>query len=141
MLNSIKQSLKQNGILLASLIGGYSLKELKTVFKKIDYDYYKGLYPRFIPMIDIQDLGNLLQTIGFKNPIVKSETFIKHYIHIKDIVADLRKAKQGNYILDRKKTFTSKSVFQQAQNYYYEVYAKNNMLPASFDILTAIAYK
>ena len=61
----IRRALKPDGLLLAALIGGDSLTELRESFAEAESEIEGGISPRVAPFADVRDLGGLLQRAGF----------------------------------------------------------------------------
>ena len=57
----IRRALKPDGLLLAAMIGGDSLTELREIFAEAESEIEGGISPRVAPSTDVRDLGGLLQ--------------------------------------------------------------------------------
>src|SRR5262245_20651349 len=68
----IRRALKPDGLLLAALIGGDSLNELRSAFAAAESEMEGGVSPRVAPFADIRELGGLLERAGFALPFVDS---------------------------------------------------------------------
>src|SRR6187397_2320483 len=75
----IRRALKPDGLLLAALIGGESLTELRQSFAAAESEVEGGISPRVAPFADIRELGGLLQRAGFALPVVDSERVAVRY--------------------------------------------------------------
>ena len=64
----IRRALKPDGLMLAALIGGDSLTELREVFAAAETEIEGGVSPRVAPFADVRQLGALLQRAGFARP-------------------------------------------------------------------------
>ena len=53
----IRRALKPDGLLLAALLGGESLTELRQAFAEAESEIEGGLSPRVAPFADLRDLG------------------------------------------------------------------------------------
>ena len=73
MLSQIRLALRPDGLLLANLIGGRSLMELRSCLAEAETEICGGISPRCMPMADIRDLGSLLQRAGFALPVADAE--------------------------------------------------------------------
>ena len=69
MLSQICLALRPNGLLLANLLGGRTLTELRGCLAEAETEICGGISPRCMPMADIRDLGSLLQRAGFALPV------------------------------------------------------------------------
>ena len=71
--------LKPDGLLLAALLGGNTLIELRTAFLAAEEEMEGGASPRVAPFADVQDLGALLQRARFALPVVDADTVTVTY--------------------------------------------------------------
>ena len=65
----IRRALKPDGLLLAAMIGGDSLNELREAFAEAESEIEGGVSPRVAPFADVRDLGALMQRAGFALPV------------------------------------------------------------------------
>ena len=89
----IRRALKADGLLLAALIGGDSLTELREAFAQAESEIEGGVSPRVAPFADVRDLGALLQRAGFALPVVDSDRLTVRYAF--GVRADARSAPHG----------------------------------------------
>ena len=75
----IRRALKADGLLLAALIGGDSLTELREAFAEAESEVEGGVSPRVAPFADVRELGALLQRAGFALPVVDSDRLTVRY--------------------------------------------------------------
>ncbi len=75
----IRRALRPDGLLLASLLGGTTLKELREAWIAAEAEISGGASPRIAPFADVRDMGTLLQRAGFALPVVDSETLTVTY--------------------------------------------------------------
>src|SRR5665213_3559716 len=87
----IRRALKPDGLLLAALIGGNSLAELREAFAQAETEIEGGVSPRVAPFADVRELGGLLQRAGFALPVVDSDRLTVRYKTVLDLMRDLRR--------------------------------------------------
>ncbi len=75
----IRRALKPDGLLLAALIGGDSLTELREAFAAAESEIEGGVSPRVAPFADLRELGALLQRAGFALPVVDTDRLTVRY--------------------------------------------------------------
>jgi SAM-dependent methyltransferase len=75
----IRRALRPDGLLLAALIGGDSLAELREAFAEAESEIEGGVSPRVAPFADVRELGALLQRAGFALPVVDSDRLTVRY--------------------------------------------------------------
>ena len=71
--------MKPDGLLLAALIGGETLTELRESFSAAELEIEGGVSPRVAPFADVRDMGGLLQRAGFALPVTDSDTLTVRY--------------------------------------------------------------
>src|SRR4029450_13209066 len=86
----IRRALKADGLLLAALIGGATLSELRQAFAAAEAEVEDGVSPRVAPFADVRELGALLQRAGFALPVTDSDRLIVRYESVFGLVRDLR---------------------------------------------------
>ena len=65
VLAQIRRALRPDGLLLAAMIGGDTLTELRQSFAAAEAELEGGVSPRVAPSADLRDVGSLLQRAGF----------------------------------------------------------------------------
>jgi NADH dehydrogenase [ubiquinone] 1 alpha subcomplex assembly factor 5 len=136
-LTQIRQTLKQDGLFLANMLGGETLKELRQSLTKAEVSISDGLSPRVSPFADVKDAGNLLQRAGFNLPVADMETITVSYPDPLKLMNDLRAMGESNAIIGARKGFTSRKLLLEAAHYYIEDFAGDDgRIPASFQVIT-----
>ncbi len=113
-LRSMLKGLEADGLLLCSMIGGYSLMELRQALITAETELKGGASPRLSPMIDIKDMGNLMLAAGFRLPMVDRDPFYIEYNTIHAGLRILQRMGESNKLNLRVKTFTPKQLFDRA---------------------------
>ncbi len=140
-LAQIRQALKPDGLFLATLPGGETLKELRHAFEQADMQA-GGLSPRISPFIDIRDAGSLLQRAGFTLPVVDREVLTVSYEHPLKLMRDLREMGEANALLHARKSFTPCSLLMSAADWYLREYSDaEGRIPATFELVTLTGWK
>ncbi len=137
----IRRALKPDGLFLATALGGQTLNELRTALFQAETEIEGGLSPRFSPLIDVRDLGNLLTRAGFALPVVDAETVTVSYDSPLKLLHDLRGMGEANANRDRRRGFSRRATLLRALEIYMETFAgPDGRVPATFDILTVTAW-
>ncbi len=132
----IKRALRPDGLFLATLFGGETLHELRSVLSDAEIAVEGGLSPRVSPFTDIRDAGGLLQRAGFALPVVDTETITVFYEEPFRLLRDLRGMGETNAVQERRKTFSRRETLMTALNLYRERFAgSDGRIPATFTIL------
>ena len=133
----IRRALKPDGLLLAALLGGSTLHELRTALLVAEEEMEGGASPRVAPFADVRDLGSLLQRAQFALPVTDSDIVTVTYPHPLALMRDLRAMGATNMLCARKRTPLRRATLARA----LEVYAgrfglKNGRIPATFELIT-----
>ena len=64
VLSQIRRALRPDGLLLAAMIGGDTLTELRQSFAAAEAECEGGVSPRVAPFADLRDIGGLLAKGG-----------------------------------------------------------------------------
>jgi SAM-dependent methyltransferase len=99
----IRRALKPDGLLLAALIGGDSLIELRESFAIAESELEGGISPHVAPFADLRDLGGLLQRAGFALPVVDSDRLTVRYDSAFTLMRDLRRMGATNVLNERQR--------------------------------------
>ena len=131
-----RRALRPDGLFLAFMFGGQTLRELRACLAQAEIDVTGGLSPRVLPMGEIRDLGGLLQRSGFTLPVADSFTKTVRYRDAFHLMRDIRAMGEGNALADRLRRPTRRDVFLQAAKVYHEQYADSEgRIPATFEII------
>ncbi|HEY7998373.1 MAG TPA: methyltransferase domain-containing protein [Pseudolabrys sp.] len=131
----IRRALKPDGLLLAALIGGDSLAELREAFAQAESEIEGGASPRVAPFADLRELGTLLQRAGFALPVVDSERLTVRYKTVLDLMRDLRRMGATNVLAERRRTPLKRTTLFRLAEIYAERFADaDGRLRATFEI-------
>lgn len=140
-LTQVFRALKPDGLFLAAVMGGQSLKELRDSLMTAELKVTGGVSPRVSPLIDLRDMGALLQRAGFALPVVDGEIITADYSHPLKLMHDLRGMAASNAVLQRLRIPTRRAVIMEAARLYQEKYGdKAGRVPATFEIIYAIGW-
>ncbi len=132
----IRRALKPDGLLLAALIGGESLSELREVFATAESEIEGGISPHVAPFADVRELGALLQRAGFALPVVDSERLVVRYDSVLAFMRDLRRMGATNVLRERRRTPLKRATLKRVAELYAERFADaDGRLRASFEII------
>ncbi|MBI3440330.1 MAG: methyltransferase domain-containing protein [Proteobacteria bacterium] len=137
----IKQALKPDGLFLAALLGGESLRELRQCLMEAEMAVSGGASPRVSPFIDPRDMGALMQRAGFALPVIDSDTITVHYSSLLKLMQDLRGMGASNATYNRLLQPTRRQVILEATRLYQEKFADaDGKIPATFQVVYAIGW-
>lgn len=139
-LAKLKQSLKPNGILIASMFGGENLSQLREILIDTELDILNGISPRMMPYVEIKQLGSLLQRAGFKSPVIDKDSIEVHYKNPLLLLKDLQNMGENNIMLNRNKSYVGKRFWHKfVENYITKFSTNDGDVIAKFEILTMTA--
>ena len=137
----LRQVLKPDGLLLATLFAGGTLAELRQAWLEAELAEEGGASPRVAPFADGRDLGHLLQRAGFALPVVESDTIGVTYLDALGLMRDLRAMGESNAVRERRRQFTRRATLMRAALRYAELFAlADGRLPATFELVTLTAW-
>jgi len=140
-LAQIRKILKPDGLFLAALFGGDTLRELRAAFALGESDVLGGISPRVAPMADVRDLGGLLQRAGFALPVADSEKTTVRYGAFTTLVDDLRALGETNALVERSKTVLRRDVLaSMLQAYAAHSADEDGRLLATFEVIYLTAW-
>jgi SAM-dependent methyltransferase len=132
----IRRALKPDGLFVAALFGGDTLRELREAFAAGESEIMGGASPRVAPFADVRDMGALLQRAGFALPVADVERTAVRYREFSTLVADLRALGETNALAERSRKPLRRDVLAAALGHYGERHAgPDGRLRASFDIV------
>lgn len=132
----IRRALKPDGMFLAALMGGETLKELREAFLAAEIEMSGGAAPRVAPMADIRDLGGLLQRAGFALPVADASRLRVTYPDAFALMRDLRGMGAGNVLAERSRKPLRRAVLMRAARIYAERFpAEDGRVEATFEIV------
>jgi SAM-dependent methyltransferase len=132
----IRHLLKPDGLFIAAMFGGETLKELRMAFAAAEEMTLGGASPRVAPFADVRDVGGLLQRAGFALPVADVERTIIRYRDLPRLFADLRAIGETNVLADRRKEALSKRTLTALlQEYVTRFGDSEKRLPATFEIV------
>ena len=101
VLVQIRRALRADGLLLAALLGGDTLTELRQAFAEAEAEVEGGISPRVAPFADLRELGALLQRAGFALPVTDVDRVSVRYASPFAPVHDLRRMGATNVLMER----------------------------------------
>jgi len=136
-LAQMRRALKPDGLLLAGLIGGMSLHELRDCMIRAEQQVEGGASPRIAPFADLRALGSLLQRAGFALPVADTDVVEVSYDNALALMHDLRLMGAGNVMTARRrKPLRRQTLFRTAEIYAGRYGRADGRISATFEIIT-----
>jgi SAM-dependent methyltransferase len=136
VLAQIRRSLRPDGLLLAAMIGGDALGELRQCFAAAEAECEGGVSPRVAPFADLRDIGSLLQRAGLALPVTDVDRIVVRYDNAFALMRDLRRMGAGNVLIERRRTPTRRTTLLRMAEIYGERFSDSDgRIRATFDII------
>jgi hypothetical protein len=134
-----RRALKPDGLFLAAMLGGGTLRELRAALLEAEVKASGGASPRISPFAELRDAAALLQRAGFAMPVADSDTLTVTYETPYALLQDLRGMGEANALAARPRRFTRRGVLAGlAERYAPE--AGDGRIAATFQILFLTAW-
>ncbi len=128
----LRSHLKPDGLFMAAMFGGDSLRNLRQTFYQIDQALFEGATARVFPMIDHQSAAGLLGRAGLNLPVIDKDLLRVNYKNIRTLIEDLRDMGLTNSLSARHKASLPKAIFDLIQAAYPQT--EDRKFPVQFDI-------
>jgi SAM-dependent methyltransferase len=123
--------LKPGGVLLFSLFGSQTLRELKQAFGSLHFNHVCSFY-------DMHDLGDSLQRQRYDAPVMENIPLTVRYSSVSSIFRDLRNCGAQNPLVQRPRTFLGKNFWARVESRYPKV---EHRYPVTLDLVLGHAWK
>lgn len=133
----IRQALKPDGLMLAAMLGGATLHELRTALFLAEEEVEGGASPRVAPFADVREVGSLLLRAGFALPVADAESVTVTYPDALALMRELKAAGVANPLRARRRRPLRRETLARAVHHYAERYGlPGGRVPATFEIVT-----
>jgi SAM-dependent methyltransferase len=136
VLAQIRRALRPDGLLLAAMIGGDTLTELRQSFAAAEAECEGGASPRVAPFADLRDVGALLQRAGLALPVTDVDRVVVRYANAFTLMQDLRRMGASNVLIERRRTPSRRTTLLRMAQIYGERFADaDGRIRATFDVI------
>lgn len=141
-LAQVYQTLKPDGLFLASCFGEETLAELRDCLITAEVEVCGGVTPRLSPMLSVKEAGSLLQRAGFALPVADQTRIIVTYLHPLALLHELRQMGETNALYGRPTSPLSRKCLARMIELYQERYSlPDGRITATFDIVTLTGWR
>jgi NADH dehydrogenase [ubiquinone] 1 alpha subcomplex assembly factor 5 len=125
------KTLKKDGLLIASILGAESFKELKESFYAAgSKNGHTALFP------DVQTCGSLLHQLKFALPVIDREFITLHYSSFKEMWQDIRSLGKLNNHPEKRKGLTTPDLWRKMEKHYWENFATpEGYIPLTLEVI------
>ena len=136
VLAQIRRALRPDGLLMAAMIGGDTLNELRQSFAAAEAELEDGVSPRVAPFADLRDVGALLQRAGLALPVTDVDRIVVRYDSAFNLMHDLRRMGASNILVERRRLPSRRATMLRMAEIYRERFADpDGRIRATFDII------
>ena len=136
VLAQIRRALRPDGLLMAAMIGGDTLTELRQSFAAAEAELEGGISPRVAPFADLREVGALLQRAGLALPVTDVDRIVVRYDNAFALMHDLRRMAATNILVERRRMPTRRATMLRMAEIYRERFADpDGRIRATFDII------
>ncbi|XP_008795315.1 putative methyltransferase At1g22800, mitochondrial [Phoenix dactylifera] len=128
-------ALKPDGLFLAAILGGETLKELRIACTVAQMEREGGISPRLSPLAQVRDAGNLLTRAGFTLPGVDVDEYTVRYDSALELVEHLRAMGETSALLQRSTILKRDTALATAAVYQSMFGAEDGSVPATFQVI------
>jgi SAM-dependent methyltransferase len=135
VLAQARRALRPDGLLIATLLGGRTLTELRQALLLAETEVLGGAGPRVAPFVEVTDGARLLQRAGFALPVSDIETVPVAYPSPLALLTDLRAMGETSVLRERRPL--RRDVLARAVELYAERFSRpDGKVVATFEIVT-----
>lgn len=132
----LRRALRPDGLLLAALFGGETLRELRLALIEAESELTGGAGPRVAPFADLQDLAHLMQRAGFALPAADRDVVTVRYAEPMRLFADLRAMGETAALAERSPRALSRRILARTLEIYAARFADpDGRVRATFEII------
>ncbi|GAB2291419.1 hypothetical protein Dimus_025675 [Dionaea muscipula] len=128
-------ALKPDGLFLAAILGGETLKELRIACTVAQMEREGGISPRLSPLAQVRDAGNLLTRAGFTLPGVDVDEYTVKYENALQLIEHIRAMGETNALLQRNNILKRETALATAAVYQSMFGAEDGTIPATFQVI------
>jgi len=122
-LSQMYRALRPDGLFLSCLFAGDTLSELRQSWLAAEAQLTGGASPRVAPMIDVRELGNLLQRAGFALPVADLDRTIVRYADAISLMHEIHRFGMSNNLQGRSRVPVSRRLLGGAAAHYQQQFA------------------
>ncbi|EPS70698.1 hypothetical protein M569_04061, partial [Genlisea aurea] len=128
-------ALKPDGLFLAAILGGETLRELRIACTVAQMEREGGISPRVSPLAQVRDAGNLLTRAGFTLPGVDVDEYTVRYGSALEVIEHLRAMGETNAVLQRSRILKRETALATAAVYESMFGEEDGTVPVTFQVI------
>jgi len=137
----LRHALVPDGLFMACLFAGQTLNELRQSWLEAEELVTGGVSPRVAPMIDIREMGGLLQRADLALPVVDLDRTILRYPDAIALIHEIRSLGLSNAMTGRSRKPVTRNLLGEAISIYQQKYSdEDGRIRATIEIAWATAW-
>ncbi len=137
----LRRALKPDGLFMACLFASQTLTELRQSWLEAEEIITGGVSPRVIPMIDVRELGGLLQRADLALPVVDLDRTIVRYPDPIALIHEIRALGFSNPMAGRSRKPVSRNLLGEAISIYQQKFSDaDGRVRATIEVAWATAW-
>ncbi|KAG2372177.1 putative methyltransferase [Vigna angularis] len=128
-------ALKPDGLFLAAILGGETLKELRIACTLAQMERSCGFISPFVIHFQVRDAGNLLTRAGFTLPGVDVDEYIVKYESALELIEHLRAMGETNALSQMNNILKRDTALATAAIYDSMFSSEDGTVPATFQVI------
>jgi malonyl-CoA O-methyltransferase len=133
LFGELRRVLRPGGLLMFTTFGPDTLRELRAAWEAVDEQTHVNRF------IDLHDLGDLLLSLGFAEPVMDMELLTLEYPSVLSLMRELKAIGAQNASADRHGGLTGKQRLRQMIS-AYERFRSGDRYPATFEVVYGAAF-
>lgn len=129
----LRRVLRPGGMLAFTTFGPDTLHELRAAWQAVDEQTHVNRF------IDLHDLGDLLMSLGFAEPVMDMEMFTLDYPDVLSLMRELKAIGAHNASAGRHGGLTGKQRLRKMLS-AYEAFRTGDRYPATFEVVYGAAF-
>jgi SAM-dependent methyltransferase len=137
----LRRALIPDGLLMACLFAGQTLNELRQSWLEAEDLVTGGVSPRVAPMIDVREMGGLLQRADLALPVVDLDRTIVRYPDAIALIHEIRSLGLSNVMTGRSRKPVTRNLLGEAISIYQQKFSDDDgRIRATIEVAWATAW-
>jgi SAM-dependent methyltransferase len=137
----LRHALVPDGLFMACLFAGQTLSELRQSWLEAEDLVTGGVSPRVVPMIDVREMGGLLQRANLALPVVDLDRTIVRYPDALALIYEIRSLGLSNPMTGRSRKPVTRNLLGEAISIYQQKFSDDDgRIRATIEVAWATAW-
>ena len=137
----LRRALAPDGLFMACLFAGQTLTELRQSWLEAEELVTGGVSPRVVPMIDVREMGGLLQRADLALPVVDLDRTIVRYPDAIALIHEIRSLGLSNPMTGRARKPVTRNLLGEAISIYQQKFSDaDGRVRATIEVAWATAW-